>query len=120
MKLTNFQISAIIGVIAVALYALLAIYFDLTYRDPRPPGRVVTILPKPFETAGAGYFVKYAIKADPRIVLYEDQRPLDPLGDDDTDRGPARFRFTKNGIIFSSSDGTDPNNSEHHYWLVIK
>lgn len=108
---------------AVAAYAGLAIYLDRCYVDPRPAGRFVVILPKPFDPAGSSagtdYFTKYAVTGAPGAVLYEDKMPLWPLGDADKDRGPGRYRFTDNGIAFSPSDLTDPNTSTHRYWLVI-
>lgn len=108
------------AVAAVAIYAGAVIYLDSTYVDPRPAGRKVRILPPPFEATGS-FVVKYGVKVDPGTVVYEDKDPLDQLSDDpDEYRGPGRFQILPNGITFSSTDGTNPNEQRHRYWLVEK
>lgn len=109
----------LVGVTAVALYGGLAIHLDRSYVDPKPPGRKVRIFPPPFERAG-DFFVKYGVKVEPGTVVYEDREPLDPLNVADDYRGPGCFQILPNGITFSSTDGTDPNEKKHHYWLVTK
>lgn len=102
--------------LAVAAYGAAVIYFEKTYVDPRPTGRKVRILSPPFERSGPLFFVKYGVQAEPGSIIYENREPLDPLKEY---RGAGFFRILPNGIEFSSTDGTDPNDSRHRYWLVL-
>lgn len=104
---------------AVAIYGCLAIYFQHSYVDPRPAGRKVRILSPPFEIVG-DYAVKYGVRPEPGTIVYEDHDPLDVLDDKDDYRGPGRFQILPNGITFSSTDATNPNDQKHRYWLVLK
>lgn len=107
------------GMLAVVVYFCAATYLERSYVDPRPAGRKVRILSPPFEHIG-NYAVKYAVRLDPGTVVYEDREPLDALRDGDDYRGPGCFQILPNGITFSSTDGTDPNDGKHRYWLVLK
>lgn len=106
------------AIAAVAIYGAVAVYLDRSYVDPRPTGRKVRILPPPFERIG-DFAVKYGVKVDPGTVVYEDQERLDPLLGPYDYRGPGCFEILPNGIAFSSTDGTDPNEFKHRYWLVL-
>lgn len=112
-------IGMLVGLAAVAGYLVAAIHLEQSYVDPRPAGRWVVVLSPPFEPSG-DYVAKYGITGEPGLTLFEDKMELRPLGDTDAQRGPGRFRFTPQGIVFSSSDLSDPNAGKHRYWLVIK
>ena len=57
-----------------------------------------------------------------RTIVYEYGRPLGPghsTFKDVRDLGAGRFAHLKNfGLIFSSSDNSDPNTNGRTYWLV--
>jgi hypothetical protein len=57
------------------------------------------------------------------LVVYEDGKPLGPPHTDHVDivaNGRGRFSHWKGiGLIFSSSDGSDPNENRREYWAVI-
>jgi hypothetical protein len=124
MAFTHGMTRPLVGFLAVAAmiaaYAGATIYFDRVYVDPRPPGRKVRLLPPPFEVNGE-YAVKYGVKVDPGAVVFEDKDELDELtGSSGEYRGPGRFQILPNGITFSSTDGTNPNEQRHRYWVVTK
>lgn len=112
-------VGILIVLAAVAGYFGAAFYLDRSYVDPRPAGRKVRILSPPFEIVG-DYAVKYGVKPEPGTIVYEDHDPLDVLDDKDDYRGPGRFQILPNGITFSSTDATNPNDQKHRYWLVLK
>lgn len=113
------MVGMLVGVVAVAGYFGCANYLDHSYVDPRPAGRKVRILSPPFEHIG-DFVVKYGVRIEPGTIVYEDRDPLDALAETDDYRGPGLFQILPNGLTFSSTDGTDPNDQKHRYWLVIK
>ena len=130
-------------VVGIAGYFALATYFDRTYVDPTPPGKVVLLLNSPFfNESGFAYQVSNLrpgvatrlakIQADDPtntndtsspIQLYEDQTPLGPGHStfhavSKTGRGHFAH-WTERGLFFSSSDNTDPNKNGRRYWAVV-
>ncbi len=57
------------------------------------------------------------------LVVYEDGKPLGPghaLHVHIVTDGGGRFSHWKDiGVVFSSSDGSDPNDNRREYWAVI-
>ena len=56
------------------------------------------------------------------LVVYEDGKPLGPghaLHAHIVTHGGGRFSHWKEGVVFSSSDGSDPNDNRREYWAVI-
>ena len=57
------------------------------------------------------------------LVVYEDGKPLGPghaSHDHIVIHGGGRFSHWKDvGVVFSSSDGSDPNDNRREYWAVI-
>ena len=56
------------------------------------------------------------------LVVYEDGKPLGPghaLHADIVIHGGGRFSHWKEVVVFSSSDGSDPNDNRREYWAVI-
>ena len=57
------------------------------------------------------------------VMLYEDNRVLGPAHsphDDVANLGGGRFSHWKDfGIVFSTSDNTDPNSNGRTYWAVV-
>lgn len=112
-------VGVLVGLAAVAGYFGAAVYLDKSYDDPKPRGRKVRMLLPPFERIGF-WSLRYGVPIEPGTVIYEDKDPLDPLDETEAYRGAGRFQVLPNGITFSSTDGTDPNDARHRYWLVIK
>lgn len=58
------------------------------------------------------------------VVLYEDGKPLGPAHSlivDIARKGGGRYTHWKGvGMIFSSSDNTDPTKNGRHYWAVCR
>ncbi|MCC8937619.1 hypothetical protein H8A99_14345 [Bradyrhizobium sp. Arg68] len=118
----------------LAVYFAAALYLDQSFVDPTPKGEVVVRLTRPFERYGlasVAFPVNLNAEADnpaidgdrtSRLVIYEDDRPLGPahVGFGEIDKlGGGRFSHLPNGILFSSSDGTDPNTNRRNYWAVV-
>jgi hypothetical protein len=57
------------------------------------------------------------------VMIYEDGKPLGPAHSNFADiskLGHGRFSWwTGQGFIFSTSDGSDPNDNGRHYWAVV-
>jgi hypothetical protein len=57
------------------------------------------------------------------VIVYEEGKPLGPAHSNFTDiskLGGGRFTFwTSQGLIFSTSDGSDPNSNGRRYWAVV-
>jgi hypothetical protein len=131
------------GVVGASLYFALALWLERTYVNPAPQGRLVVHMRPPFESLGGQAF-RYlpsvpgegsslmefaedpANEGDRRspIIVYENHDPL----------GPAHSTFEKvskiglghfahwigQGLVFSTSDGSNPNTNGRRYWAVIK
>ena len=126
-------------VLAIVAYFGTALWLERTWQDPAPKGRVVAPLVRPFVPLG-----KAAFRADPLlkdkglaaladrpdiegdarspVIIYEDNKPLGPSHSTfaEVSAGHGRFaHWTDQGIVFSASDGTDPNTNGRRYWAVI-
>lgn len=118
-----------------AAYLVAANYLDKTYVNPMPKGEEVVELERPF---GGYYDHAYVarprnLQAEPddpavegdrtsRAVVYEDDHPLGPAhaSFQDIDKlGGGRFAHLPTGILFSTSDGTNPNTNGRNYWIVV-
>lgn len=103
---------------------------------PIPKGRIVVRLKKPFELFEGSYMVVcHALNsltelADYRIfqhrspiVLYEDDRALGPAHSIHYEiafLGAGRYSHWKlQGMVFSSSDNSNPNTNGRRYWAVL-
>lgn len=127
-----------------AVAALFVVYFPLAaWSDRRfvsttPKGSVVIQLLPPFEIHNrAAIFNQNAVRRlndlgdDPNlegdsrspVVIYENNWQLGPGHNTFADvsyYGAGRFSHLKeSGIIFSSSDASDPNTNGRKYWAVI-
>jgi hypothetical protein len=128
---------------AVALYFSVALWLERSYLNPMPKGRVAVQMRPPFEALGGEAFRHLpnipsegnslmAFAEDPAnandrrspIIVYEGHHPLGPAHSTFADIsriGRGHFaHWTKQGFVFSTSDGTDPNDNGRQYWLVIK
>lgn len=116
-----------------AIYFALATWAKLSYREPAPSGDLVVQLLPPFASEG-GLSWRVIVPlprawtrlggAEP-AAIYEDDRPLVARDSDwraIADHGHGRFLIEDGGktIMFSSSDGTDPNRNGYRYWLVVR
>lgn len=114
-----------------AIYFPAAIWLNASFVDPTPPGRIVVLLTRPYETfAGSAMAVAHidlpgadteACECSP-LLLYEDGKPLGPAHSvhrDIADDGHGRFsHWHSQGIVFSASDNSDPNSNGRHYFAV--
>lgn len=126
--------------LGVAAYFSVALWLDRSWDDPRPKGEIVVQLVGPFEPQAKAAFRTVpssreygdlaALADDPHIegdsrspvVVYENKTPLGPAHSTfaEVSSGHGRFAHWKGfGIIFSSSDGTDPNTNGRRYWAVV-
>ena len=104
--------------------------------DPMPNGKLVIKLQRPFEVfdgmkmAVVHYLDVLAVLADKPgnlnrspIVLYENGRALGPAHSNHGDiarLGEGRYSHWKSqGMVFSSSDNTNPNTNGRQYWAVL-
>jgi hypothetical protein len=57
------------------------------------------------------------------VIIYEEGKPLGPAHSNFADIGTlghGRFTYwTGQGLIFSTSDGSDPNSNGRRYWAVV-
>jgi hypothetical protein len=119
-----------LGMIAAAVYVALASWAKLSYVDPTPNGSLVIPLYRPFvHEGGLAWRVTTALPNNWEVccgaetaVIYEDDWPLverDSDWQDISTRGWGRFLIEGRLIIFSSSNGSNPNHNDHRYWLVV-
>jgi hypothetical protein len=124
-------------------YFALATYFSRTYVEPRPPGKVVLMLNRPFaHESGFAYGLSRLRLEERRILaniaaddptnkldasspiqIYEDQTPLGPGHSTFhaiSEAGRGHFaHWSEFKIFFSTSDNTNPNENGRRYWAVV-
>jgi len=122
--------------LAVTAYFGLAVWTRATWVDPRPPGKIVLQIKGPYETSPGTHVAVYhgldSLKSQadsatsPRhspILLYEGKRQLGPPHSSAYDimtLGNGRYSHWDNqGLVFSSSDNSDPNTNHRVYWVVV-
>jgi hypothetical protein len=128
------------AIAAVVVCGLLAALQAAT--EIRPRGSLVVTLypPYPHEAGmawqAAKHMLPFDIKAlspyadDPAaevgrspVMIYEEGKPLGPAHSNFADiskLGRGRFTYwTGQGLIFSTSDGSDPNSNGRRYWAVV-
>jgi hypothetical protein len=122
----------------VPLYSAAAALSEWLYHDPRPPGRIATPLLRPFKwQAGFAFTATFfpdqteiltfaddtASAPTSALRIYENGKPLAlPRSNygDISRIGNGHFAFWKDqGLIFSTSDNSDPNANGRQYWAVI-
>ncbi|WP_156164665.1 hypothetical protein [Bradyrhizobium sp. LTSP885] len=128
---------------AVAVvYVALATWLHRSYVSPLPPGRFARVLARPFVVNGQAaearstlgdfnFLERISTDADgpdvkgaqrSRLQLYEDGKLLGPghcSFADIRDNGHGRFLHYPGLVIFSSSDGSNPNSNGRAYFVVI-
>jgi hypothetical protein len=119
-----------------AIYLALAWWMTISYVDPTPKGRIVLRIRKPFETYAGMHMALYRelntltdladSEDDPRrspILLYEDYQLLGPAHSSHRDiavLGNGRYSHWKtHGLLFSTSDNSDPNTNGRVYLVVV-
>jgi hypothetical protein len=122
--------------IATAGYFATALYLTSSFVDPRPAGRTVIQLMGPYEKFGhanisRGLAALDGVADDPTmpyeerspLLIYEDGKLLGPAHsrfEYVRDQGAGRFgHWSKYGLIFSSSDNSDPHTNGNRYWAVL-
>jgi hypothetical protein len=123
---------------AVAAYIAAATWLKSAYVDPSPKARIVIQLIRPFERHhNAAISRPDALRsldavaddgeiegsARSPVMLYEDGKPLGPghntFGEIDR-LGGGRFAHLRGkGVVFSSSDNSDPNSNGRSYWVAV-
>jgi hypothetical protein len=136
--LPNAGQAVILSTFLVAFYLVLAVSSPIIKGEPFvPKGEIVVQLIRPFYHEGNAYAVPAAVLGvlaeyadDPKvkggqtspILLYEDDVLLGPAHNaffDIHQYGAGRYSHWKDmGIVFSSSDNSDPNTNGRKYWAV--
>jgi hypothetical protein len=132
----NRLIWIICAVVAAATYISAALWLKFSYVEPTNPAGSLFRLSRPFFQV-QGSKIAFVAKAPPLdhlsdtmefptrspIMLYENALPLGPAHTEHTEilkYGLGRFSHWNNeGLIFSSSDGTNPQTNGRTYWAVI-
>jgi hypothetical protein len=103
---------------------------------PKPNGKIVVRLRRPFETfKGSHMAIAHGLDAlaefaddtlnenQSPIELYENDRQLGPAHSSHRDiarTGDGRYSHWKTqGMVFSTSDNSDPNRNRQRYWAVL-
>lgn len=121
-----------------AAYLPTVLWLDRSFVSTTPKGSIVIQILPPFETYNfasiprrefieriSQFGADEKIKGDRRspVAIYEDGRPLGPGHNTFYDvyhLGAGRFaHFKTDGIIFSSSDNSNPNTNGRKYWAVL-
>lgn len=130
-----------IAILLIAIvYLPIALYFERSFVDPRPKGRVVAQILGPYvHEAGHAfsgtilpvYAAQIDEKADNPTVehdrsspaeIYEDGHQIGPGHSafaEIQSLGAGRYSHLPGKIIFSSSDARDPNIAGRKYWIVL-
>ncbi|SDS26857.1 hypothetical protein SAMN05444158_1533 [Bradyrhizobium canariense] len=133
MSLSDKPILTVLRATAViyAIYLPIALWLGHTYVPlPAPPG--ASPLYGISHTKGYAFSSPLAYSFRPfaddklddqgsPVMLYEDNKPLGPAHSDDLDIeriGKGRYSYRKGvGLIFSTSDNSDPAANGRHYWV---
>ncbi|WGR91837.1 hypothetical protein MTX26_15860 [Bradyrhizobium sp. ISRA443] len=137
----SWKVKATILAIAAALYSSVALYLERTWKDPTPRGRLVVPLHPPFEAEGGHAFLASSMAPAERAALLDlsddphIKRGTSPIGvvEEGKPIGPAHSTFCEIskfgnghfaswntvGVVFSTSDNSDPNTNGRHYWAVV-
>jgi hypothetical protein len=134
------RMTVMIAISAVVVCALLATLKRATEVAPR--GAVVAALYPPYANVAAMAwqaqhmlpFDRNALGRHPAddptdehghspVMIYEEDKPLGPAHSSFADiskLGHGRFSYwIGQGLIFSTSDGSDPNSNGRRYWAVV-
>jgi hypothetical protein len=134
-KLTSLQIVMRATALLFVVYFSIATYlyfFHRTYRHPPPPGAVLQLTKFRLLVLGQylyiskfkfGNFGDTPEAKDSPFVVYENDQPLGPahaIHHEIETLGMGRFSHWKDlGIVFSTSDNSDPRTNERDYWVVL-
>jgi hypothetical protein len=120
-----------------AVYFPTALWLDRSYINVSPKGAAVQLLPPFTMNRHAAIPHKFQVdrfghladdENDARdtrspIVIYENLTPLGPGHSnfaDIRDLGAGRFaHWARHGVVFSTSDNSDPNTNGRTYWVVV-
>jgi|tagenome__1003787_1003787.scaffolds.fasta_scaffold19921303_1 hypothetical protein len=138
MLLWNRTSKSVYVVVAIAAYFVLAEWSKRSYVDHAPPGKVAIHLNRPFETFGEVGVVSDQLKSIASIepladsvddkqrsplLLYENDKLLGPAHSTHfsiAELGRGRYsHWQRLGLVFSSSDRSNPNRNGRSYWAVI-
>jgi hypothetical protein len=122
--------------VAVGVYFSTALWLKYSYVEPYKPAGAVLHLNRPFSELQGSDVASAAnapsleeLSDSPEaptrspIMLYENALPLGPAHSEHGDimkYGHGRFsHWNGSGLIFSSSDGTNPKSNGRTYWAVV-
>ena len=133
------RMTVVIAIAAVVVCALLAILKRATEVTPR--GSLVVMLYPPYpHEAGMAWQAQRMLPFDQKalepyaddpaveggrspVVIYEEDKPLGPPHSNFADiskLGQGRFAYwVGHGLIFSTSDASDPNDNGRRYFAVV-
>ena len=136
----SLRAKVVCGLVCVTGYFATAMWLNLTYVDPVPKGRIVVALKPWFDRIGFVYIrqpylpnelqlIEFSdlddVEGDTRspTMIYEDGRALGPAHSTFKDIhafGKGRFLHSRQqGIIFTTSDNSDPRTNGRRYFVVI-
>lgn len=116
-------------VVVLALYAPAAIYSTRSFEDLRPAGKVAVKLLRPYEPLGGRAYRATLLPGESAslphqsdLAIYEEKSPLRRVSEFlRISRGGGNFAiWPDQGIVFSSSDNSDPNLNGRRYWAVVQ
>ena len=134
------RLTLMIAISAVVVCGMLAGLKRTTEVTPRGSVVVTLYRPYPLEAGLAWQAAKHMLPVDLKalspyaddpkveggyspVMIYEDGKPLGPAHSNFRDiskLGQGRFTYwIGQGLIFSTSDGSDPNTNGRRYWAVV-
>jgi hypothetical protein len=132
----SFRAILLVAAVIFAIYAPAALWLQHRYQPPwRPTGKIVTqiIGAHRFSPGGNIYTAPlyplrdfedmHSHRQQSPVLLYENDKLLGPAHsqrDDIEQIGLGRYMHWKGiGLIFSTSDNTDPSKNGRRYWAVL-
>lgn len=115
--------------VILALYFPFAMYSTGSIENPRPDGKVAVKLLRPYEPLGGRAYRATLLPGESAslpqqsdLAIYEEKSPLRRVSEFlRISRGGGNFAiWPDQGIVFSTSDNSDPNQNGRRYWAVVQ
>jgi hypothetical protein len=116
-------------VIVLALYLPAAIFSTTSFEDLKPAGKVAVALLPPYEPLGGSAYRATLLPGESAslpqqsdLAVYDEKSPLRRVSEFlRISKGGGNFAiWPDQGIVFSSSDNSDPNRNGRRYWVVVR
>jgi hypothetical protein len=134
--LANNRARLLSALAVTAIYFALASWLAMSGVNPTPKGKIVYRIRQPFEVYPGSHLVLYPqmeawrgiadTEREPQrspVLLYEDNRLLGPPHsslDDIATLGEGRYsHWLRQGLVFSTSDNSNPNTNDRIYLIVV-